>query len=142
MRCLTSDFSSRLGSRPRRTAAPVDLKSPAALLARRRTPCNKPLLHTRRCSSELSRPHGTLSGHSCACQQTLTMLVPARIRCVTKEKKKKVYGVCIDIVKYPEWIEKELYAWTAPVMVAQRFRHGPRYFYADHGLPVPGMNPY
>lgn len=54
----------------------------------------------------------------------------------TAREKKKVYGLYIDIAKWPDWVEKELYAWTAPVLVAQRFRHGPRYFFADHGLPA------
>ena len=50
-----------------------------------------------------------------------------------------MYGLYIDIAKWPDWVEKELYAWTAPVLVAQRFRYGPRYFFADSGLPVPVM---
>ena len=59
---------------------------------------------------------------------------------LVQEKKAKVYGLCIDIARWPDWVERELYAWTAPVLVAQRFRHGPRYFFADHGLPVPALN--
>lgn len=46
-------------------------------------------------------------------------------------KRKKLLILAIDIHEFPSFVEHELYAWHAPALVAQRFRHGPRYFFSD-----------
>eukprot|EP00434_Breviolum_minutum_P019538 symbB.v1.2.017236.t1/scaffold1342.1/size124297/9 len=63
-------------------------------------------------------------------------LYQATIESSTSRTPKNLLILAVDIQQFPSFVEQELYAWSAGV-VAQRFRHGPRYFFSD----IPGAMP-
>ncbi|CAJ1424373.1 unnamed protein product [Effrenium voratum] len=57
-----------------------------------------------------------------------------------KEVGKKALALAVDAARWPQFAEQELYVLDVPgkaALVAQRFRHGPRYFFSENGtLPA------